>query len=617
MTRKRERQDESSQCSDPMLFESDSLGDIYSPLKGIKDQPSLPPPLGAPFQDPKAEVPLVPADFDHPPPWKNKSVSFCEALTDLIPDLPSPVVKPDNASSSDVDKYFAHAIAPIVVKAEREIEQEQLHEEDTVVRVPVPAVDFSVPIAAWTATNHFAPKAAKNLTKHFLAEIKNAHFSRTFWTSTGNSERDLKWSPFPVALGGFETQEGIVDNGALEKWLARPEKIDMNSLAWKSEGLRILDELRAPEEELKEGTFSEEKDFESLIRKRKLNLDAAQVSKTLPGTALEVPASPSKQEYFQTIDALDAYLGLRKGRVKKLKSYHFSAAVGLPTSKPPDQPSSAPYTDKLSSVHKPTILPGPKITPPATAFHIVVSASFMGNRKLSRQIQQTFPAAEFIERDFNLYLETQAKSAAGPPMYSGIADEADFIVSPSTGLICTTLQKIEQRSLPGQAVRSAIKERLSKASQRYESLLILISEDRQVVATDFMDNSDCEALMDFMAFCSTLPGEVQPTFVGGGGQQELANWIVALMIKHGVPDIGLLQDETLWEIFLRRAGMNAFAAQAVLGRLKAPEHADVGYDFGLTAFIEMSAEARIERFEHLLGGIRVLRTVSRAIDHRW
>lgn len=94
------------------------------------------------------------------------------------------------------------------------------------------------------------------------------------------------------------------------------------------------------------------------------------------------------------------------------------------------------------------------------------------------------------------------------------------------------------------------------------------------------------------------------------------------MLHHGVPT-PLLQDETLWEIWLRRAGLNAFAAQAVLGALKQPSD-DRGPGlqisdqvWGLPAFVLMGAEERRSRFEGMLGGREVLERVGRVVDGGW
>lgn len=618
-----------------MQLESDSLGDIYSPLKGIQDPPSSPPPLRAPLQDRKVEVPLEPAEPEQPPPWKRKSVSFSEALPELIPDLPLPIPKPENVSSSDIDAYFAETIAPIALKTERAIEQEQLQEADTMLRVTVPIMDFSLPVAPWKANLH-APQSSDgdDRFKRTLTEMKALHFSKHVWPMSGKAERDLKWAPFPAALGNVETQESIPDNGSLEKYLAQPDRVDINTLTWKPEGLRILDELKNVEEEqLAEGTFPEEKDINSLIRKRKLELEAYDPDSSFPArdpnSAKEIPqGQPLITGNFLSTNALDTYLSVRKGETKEPKSHLFAKQQVLEPPKPAIPSEPIQCTSDMNA--QPSIpanpnLPAPNITPPPTPHPFVVSTSFLSNRKLSSQIQRCFPSAEFIERDFNLYLDRAqrppSKSTAAPTIASTMADEADMILSPSTGLIWTTLQKIKQRSLPGQVARSAVRERIMAASPRYEQLLVLVSEDR-----GDLDNSDCEALIEFMAFCSCLQDEVQVTFVGGG-DDELAKWVVVMMVKHAIPaGVKLIQDETLWEVFLRRAGMNAFAAQAILGQLKAPDQDDRGNigikprrdaDFGFTAFVKMSFEARVVRFGTLLGGRRLLQKISRGLDAQW
>lgn len=214
-----------------------------------------------------------------------------------------------------------------------------------------------------------------------------------------------------------------------------------------------------------------------------------------------------------------------------------------------------------------------------------------------------------------------------------MADEADVILSPSTGLILTTLQRIKQRSLPGQKAKTAVRDRIERAAVRYERLIVLISGNRiedsrgskSSSEAIMLDERDCEAFVDFNAFCLSTQDDTQVIFTSGD-VQNLAKWVVALMIKYGHANaqMRLLQDETLWEIFLRRAGMNAFAAQAILARLKKPEndvnetHSDgSAMEFGLTAFIRMSPRERGDRFGVLLGGYRVLERVSKVLDAQW
>ena len=667
----KEQDDQASQHSDPMLLESESLGDIYSPLRGIKDPPSLAPVFRERPKDLKVEVPLTPLNSDEPLPWERKSVSFSEALPEIIRELPSPIAKSE--TSEDIDAFFEKCIKPVAVKAERAIEQEQLQEADTVSRVQVPNLDSALPIAPWEATTH--GRKAENedeVWRKTFSEMKALHLSKQVWSSSDPAERELKWAPFPVGLGKVEIKESIPDDGSAEEYLAVPERVDLKTLTWKRDGLRIFDELAESEEELEEAVFPEEKDIDSLVRKRKLELEAdnpvSSTSKSVLNGAMRKPQSESNTgtavtskpieqtaskkssqgdfftNTFSAMGAVEDYINIRKGQMtrRKLTSDHYFAKKP-----PPSRPSEAvnarrsKQADVQVPSSRPTVLPSPTLSIPSSPHWFIISASFLANRRLSRHVQRLYPSAEYIERDFTLHQhpprEESLPKVNGTSMTIGtMADEADMLLSPSTGLIWTSLQKIKQRSLPGQPNRSAAKEHISRTSPRYERLLVLVSQNwnRDPVSDSIssnipsLDSDDCTALADFVAFCSTLPDEVQTTFVAGG-EEDLAKWIVAAMVKHGsmnMPDPGikLLQDETVWEIFLRRAGMNAFAAQAILATLKAPEQQtetnDPGMqrvDFGLTAFVKMSVAERFARFETLLNGRRVLGRVSEVLDAKW
>ncbi|KAI9842204.1 MAG: hypothetical protein M1837_007417 [Sclerophora amabilis] len=324
---------------------------------------------------------------------------------------------------------------------------------------------------------------------------------------------------------------------------------------------------------------------------------------------------------------------------------------GTKLSEQPERPKQSSET--ASHAYAP--LPIPETAQPKTSRSFVASSTLLSQRYLMRCLRQLYPRAIFIERDFTNFTASfhdQPKSIAGPlslparPPPDASGDEADLIVSPGVGVIWTTLQKIKQRPLPGQVARSAVRERICRVQTRYEKLIVLICEGRRQVTSGVhdsqqlypqqlqhgaststtVDEKDCQALGDLRGSVTGLGGaEILVTYVGGG-EEELARGIVRLMVEYGVDSksLHLLEDETRCELFLRQAGLNAFAAQAVLSELSPHRgnNADSfdrndsphGNDSALVAFVEMSVHERLSRFERLFGGRRLLLEVSRVLE---
>jgi len=645
-----------------MLLDSESIGDIYSPLKGINDPPSSPPIKRVKIEDRKVEGPLTPPISVRPPPWKTKSVSFSDALREVMPEIPSPIARPEDISSDDIDAFFADIVAPVALKVVRSIEQEQLQEADTTRRVEIPIMDFSLPTPPWLKTN-----TASDDYKAVLSEMKKVHLDKYVWPIEGRIERELKWTPFSAALGRVTMQENIPDDGATAVFLAQPERVDIRTLTWKPEGLRILDDLNdSDDEDLEYGTFPEAKDLDSLIRKRKFELQETETYNAEPGeqSLVQVPSNPRPiseagrrfprlnpptnntegqndptkhhaiplTEPFSAFDALEEFMAVRTGEIRNLdlvETPYFppKPAANNPTANthPNPRPTTTlpnPTSAPSTQVYAP--IPTPSLTIPTTPHTFIISTSLLQNRKLIRQIQSLYPTADFISRDSTLH----ALSPHQPP-----TPEADLLLSPSTGLIFTSLPHLTQLPLPGHQPhhnnnQTSFRTRVQTTSTRYATLIILITTPCPLSETD------TETLTSFTAFAASLPTPIhlisvpQSPFTSSSSNTSddvLARYAVAQMLHHGVPT-PLLQDETLWEIWLRRAGMNTFAAQAVLGALKQPSDKDRGQDsemndqgmvWGLPAFVLMGAEERRRRFEGMMGGSGVLERVGRVVDAGW
>lgn len=654
------------QGSDPAPVGLDDLGQLCGTFKGVQEPPSSPPLRRPKLTDLKVEGPLTPPLSEQLPPWKTKGVCFREVLIDIISDKPPPIEKPEDVSSENTDTFMAETITPVATKVDRELEQEQLQQADTTRRVTVPIMDFSLPVPPWKAHSTDVDGNVQIL----RSLLKAGHLKSRPWPADGKAEREMRWAPFPNELGRIATEEDIPSDGVLADFLARPDCVDTSILIWKPDGLRILDDIyESDEEELEHGTFPEATDMDSLVRKRKLYLQ--NVEDVIPGITVrdfgndrarestcggqkvkyahkklqEITHSPVRSRTYpamlgstlSALGSLESFMRTRSGEVKKPKlvnSSYFATATpqhnaltrlsGTTSSNelPRESPTVAP--EKLS-------LPAPDIAVPGDR-QFVISSTFSSNKKLFRRLQELFPAAEFIERDFTLHSARNTSSlgskiSLNQDSNGTMADEADIVISPGTGLICTTLQKIRQRALPNQILWSSVRERVIRTSSRYEKLLVIVSEGR--LEGDIMgapDSQDCEAMTEFICLCTQLVCEAQVIYVGGG-DEDLAKWIVGVMASHTPtsPDLKLLQDETLWEIFLRRAGMNAYGAQVILAELKSPTNdmktvpgtLDQVVEFGLTAFVKMSLEERLRRFETMFGGRRLLLRVSDTLDARW
>ncbi|KAL8665911.1 MAG: hypothetical protein Q9202_001847 [Teloschistes flavicans] len=629
-------------------IDTNSIGDIYSPLKDIEKAPSPLPHARRRRLDLKVEGPLTPPFSDRPPPWERKNVSIKDILQEIMPGMDLLATEPESTSIEDIDKLFAEQIAPMAAKAEQAIEQEQLLEADTTSRVSVPILDFSKPKPPW---EDFSPANVDECQKDFLLRMKETYLNHPPWRLDGHVMRQLSWTPFPSLLGRFELQESIEDDGSLAAFIARPDAVDPDAFSWKPSRLRFLDDpWDTDDEELECGDFPEAKDVHSLIKKRNFELqdedngnlavDVENVQSIDPvkRKKTQLANSPSHRHReqketqlerhtrtpeFSAMGALDAFLGLRKGELREkvqLAEHHHTTKPMASEERHRQQTLSEPYSTQDRTLTTPT----PQLDLPSTPRFFVASTTFLANRKLLHQLKDLYPSAELIERDFALYnLLAELPLQSVRPMSIVSPYEADLILSPNTGLVVTSLQKIKQQALPGQVARSPIRERLQQVAARYERVIVVVDRtaspiDSDAPLTGHLDESDCEALTSLTAFLNHLPSlSESELLLIDGDTFVLATWIVSLMIKYS-SDTGvkLLQEETQWEVFLRQVGMNAFAAQVVLAEMKAMQERE-GSVWGLREFVLMESEERCRRFEVLLGSRGMLERLGQVLDARW
>ena len=667
--------------SDHALSDDYDVGQVYSPLHSIADTPSSLPVKRMRREDLKIDGPMTPPMNFESPGKRAKTVSFKESLEQYVPEAHSKCMAEEDTyimAEVEAETFFNDTIRPFAEEAERKIQQEQLKLDGNMQRVDVPVLDFSMPESPWM---EFARRKDMRPGRHktnvisqqeLLSMIKHEHFrNEKPWPGVSKLERQLSWSPFPSQLAKVVNEDRVQDDGTVANVLDEltiGEIIDSASLTWKPEGLLILDESE-DDDELEDGIFLEDRqDMQSLLKKRRFEInDEMQAPRklTFQQTSAQEPEGlhqegekeplhlpcPGDAEgswkphdsglmfggMFSAATALQNYMSLQ-GCVAKPSAVESDAVKKLA---PPPKPlthamASEPMKQTAPLETQPfqsSLIPVPNLPALTTPTSFIINSEVLNQRHLFRRLEQLSPSANFIERDFTVQV---------PNSQSG--NEADIILSPSTGLIWTTLQKIKQRPLPGQISRHAVKDRIQAVASRYERLIVLVSEgsvaaptprisglrvstlDPGVIAEHSihqLDERDALAFADLAAFAASLEDEVVVSYIPGG-QETLARWIVGLMARFAAPQerCQLLRDETLWERFLRAAGMNAYAAQVVLAELKEPEGGMVaderaGRSSGLAAFVKMGREERIRRFEMVLGGRKILEEVGRVFDSRW
>ena len=234
-----------------------------------------------------------------------------------------------------------------------------------------------------------------------------------------------------------------------------------------------------------------------------------------------------------------------------------------------------------------------------------------------QSIRTLYPSADFVERDFSPppilnQTKTYPFNQRVPQPINTV--EADLLLSPSTGLVLTTIQKLKQRPLPGQSTSTSshtiLLTRLDHLSARYKRLIVLVSDPNTLPQPSTFDTTSTSALNDLTNFVASLEADVRIIYVPGA-EKEVAAWVVATMARFANDSVKLLHVETMWERWLRDVGMDAFSAQAVLGTLKDSD--ERGF-CGLSRFLAMDEEERVGMFASMMGGERILRRVSRVGD---
>ncbi|THY47219.1 hypothetical protein D6C99_05844 [Aureobasidium pullulans] len=631
------------------VFEIEEFSDSYttSPLKRKRPE------------DFKVEVPLSPALLSSSPTKKTKIVTFSDELCTTIPDYAKPFPLGDSNSADErYDEALKKVLKASAESAVSAIENEQLTQADSTLRVEIPTIDQSGPLPPWEmfSRNQLGFGTSIEAQQQMISMLRRETISpREVWSGVVRINRAMtRWRPFDTRLSDLPKEEITCDD--LDDF--KNEEPQDTTSGWKLDGLRILDACEDDDEAIEfadmpiilerlgstetmpEGKAWSEKGgpkLAAMLQPRQPLFPLSRVAMHTPLEGLKPHKSPAYPQpllgnTFSASSSLDRFMQIQTGKKaspkvseeSRLQATTSPIHIAKPTSKFAARISDSEslqnprsLTSKVSpsmqsmmpSIHLPS-LPDP--VPPRT---FVLSSTMFDRRALIKHIERLNPTAEYIERDF-----ASARSLRGVSSQTSEADEADMILAPGHGILLTTLQKLIQKNLPGQVTRNVVRERIVQLARRYERLIVMVHEDRAGSQQRPLDSRESGEIVSLVNFCAAQSYEIQVMYIPGD-EIALAIWIVASMVRFGLndPEVQLLQDETSWELFLRKAGMDVFAAQVILIKLKVPDSVPSPSDkrqYGLPAFVMMGEAERLRRFGGLFGGEKILRKVSMAIDGR-
>ncbi|GFF81707.1 hypothetical protein IFM53868_03222 [Aspergillus udagawae] len=428
-------------------------------------------------------------------------------------------------------------------------------------------------------------------------------------------------------------------------------------------------------------------------RKRQLtNESFVRASQSEQQEKQKQPAVPS----FTTLGSLAAFMETRSRNDKGhtvTQSPYFPGKMS--TNDVPKRLSEAVSTEKPPSCLKEPDKSdnGPDVIPTATQlprFHqqmgeqpilFLSTAILKSHLRLVRCLEGMAGQPAIVYRDYNHNnpgSEPQGKHTTSR-MNSNptLQIEADIIISPSTGIILTTSQATTQLYLPGhksthaetniECINSPLRERIFLLAPRYERIYLFIchsapsSKKLQVKQSGpTADKQVLASIASLTAFCNSMSAyaTISPLLLPSC-PETLAGWVLSLANKHiarlpenpkripfgtsftpiNSPRESRLSPElmmrtTVWELFLRQAGLNPYAAQTILVYLRREDEEERAYirytprtaaspssgedrgGQGLARFIEMAPDRRREVFGELIGD-RMMGRINLVLDKDW
>ncbi|EWY96645.1 hypothetical protein FOYG_05276 [Fusarium oxysporum NRRL 32931] len=572
----------------------------------------------------KLHVPMLPS-----------STATSPVRDNLAETLAPHLLHSDEAHQSPAEDggYFEEALQSILDEkhrqANQQLEQERLNPKDALLRLQIPAVNFQIPDPEWklhlsTSQDHF----------EWLQQSLPRTFHLTCYKELSRLEASLKWTPIPHESGRVSLTEATIQFGPIARELLtlRPPQLCSHNYVVSRNVLMVFQILN--DEEI-------EQEVASLVVSTPSICHGNQDSSTATSQSQKPHVAPSLKELIGSrrqgtgnkSDCERENL-LLKAADSSASSNLLSGFIQLRQPKKLKKGSSSSQNSAASrampSMTGPTMLPViqedaqselqdapvPNFDIPQETCRYIVSLDL--SRSTLSYLEKVWPQAELIDRDFSQYntVAWSPGSAQIREIISSLAFEADISISPGAGLILTTILKVKQKPLPGSSALTPFRERVRRVSEKYESLFILVSESNPL--GEYVGSptpSDISGYADFVRFTTSLRAGIS-THLVSGCDETLSKWALSIMSRYSssAHQFGHFLDfrDGVWELFLRRAGLNISAAQIIAGLLVS----EYGQG-GLASFLSMRAEERVSKYGQIMGGRRILNNVSRILDREW
>lgn len=586
-----------------------------------------------PKEDPRLDVPLVSS--------ASSTRTYENTLQNDILELNRDCSKEDpidEPSGGFFDDAFNATVEACHSRSMLLVGQECFNPHESVSRVPVPRLELYIPPEEYTGISE-----PKDLFRRMNAKNKLA-FSIPKEQCISELSTILKWDPFNHSrtgyFSGIEELNPLTDRS--KELLAIPSSPRKEILAhtvkeWK------LAILTCDEKDLEGISESEKSDYSSDHATSSERI-LGQISQEPDLDFLE-PVGFSSLGHFPRSNMskkLDLFLPLARdgaatskllASFMELSGAKSSSKVSRSDNEPSEHPNtsskdkygrhpafsfvSSKSTSSLTSTPKLVPAEVPEFTKPDR--HGVFLVSLNIDHRVLRQLEKYWPPSCLIDRDFSnckSWYSSDADETGRESSNSPQLSDCDIILTSSAGIIITSLVKAKQTQLPGSTKRPELQARIISASERYETLFVLVSEENlsgEVVGNP--NPSDVAAYAEFVNFTLSLGANVISHYVPGA-IDTLAKWIASFM-SHYTPYVleikrFLACQETTWGMFLRQAGMNVMASQVLAGVLF-----EESGKRGLASFLVMPVQERVSKYAKILGGQKQLERVSQILDEAW